>query len=69
MSESTKAETPYAVWCTGLMEEVPSCGKQFLSEEEYDRQMSRPNSMWRCPACGAEATWDDEHYERHEAKP
>lgn len=57
-------ESPYAVWCSGLMDDVPSCGKQLLTEKQYEQQMDHPNRRWHCPLCGAEASWDDEHYER-----
>ena len=33
---------PYAVIC-------PNHGQVFLSSPEYDWQMNRPNSLWRCP--------------------
>lgn len=40
-----------------------ACGQVALSEAEYDRQMSRPDSGWMCPQCGAPASFDDEAYE------
>lgn len=56
-------KTPWAVWCYGLMKEVPSCGQQFLTKDEYSRQLSRADQGWECPLCGADAEWDDSNYE------
>lgn len=36
---------------------------QDLGEEEYVRQMNRPNRPWQCPKCGDEARWCDKEYE------
>jgi len=47
----------YAVIC-------PVHGKVELSDEQYEHQMSRPDSLWRCP-CGEIALWDDETYEAY----
>lgn len=57
---STEAETPWAVIC-------PSHGKQFLTKENYDAQISRPDSRWQCPfpKCIAICEWDDDNYERY----
>lgn len=54
--------TPYMVRCR-------DCGPSFLTEQEYDRQMGRPNRLWQCPRCGDDASWDDENYERRAAHP
>lgn len=56
MSCLAARRTPYAVLCDDH-------GQQFLTAEQYDHQMSRPNSRWRCPRCGAPAHWDDDEYE------
>lgn len=60
----SREESPWAVMCDGVAEDLPSCGKVFLTESEYDAQMERPNSLWKCPFCGASAQWDDENYEK-----
>lgn len=52
------APTPYAVICR-------TDGQVFLTEDEYARQMSRPDSLWACPKCGEPAAFDDDHYERY----
>lgn len=39
--ESTKP-TPYAVTC-------PVHGRVYLTEEEYHRQMMKPDQVWACP--------------------
>lgn len=46
---------PYAIICA-------EHGQVFLLNEEYDFQMSRPDSYWRCPLCGEDASWDDYNY-------
>jgi hypothetical protein len=52
--DNTNDPTNYAVVCND------ECGLQFLSEEDYNRQMDRPDAFWRCPKCGGQAEWDDE---------
>lgn len=56
MSCLVARRTPYAVLCDDHRQ-------QFLTAEEYDYQMSRPDSLWRCPRCGESAYWDDDEYE------
>ena len=52
--------SPYAVLCShGLSHVRQRC---YLTAEQYDQQMSRPDSTWRCPVCGDEAQWDDQNY-------
>lgn len=51
--------TPYRVICRY------GCGGSFLTEEEYTRQMYRPNSLWQCPRCKGDANWDDDNYEKY----
>jgi len=46
--------SPYAVYCHG------DCGLVFLTDEQYDYQMNRPDSFWFCPHCGDSADWDDD---------
>lgn len=41
------------------------CGPQGLDQQEYTRQMLRPDSLWSCPVCGDDAYWDDDRYEAH----
>ena len=56
--------SPWAVYCfEGPIEGYPGCGKVYLTEHQYDVQMSAANKSWRCPNCGQEANWDDENYE------
>ena len=64
--QSTK-ETPYAVHC-------PKHGKVYLTQGEYGRQLSKPDSGWTCPVmsadpeefglCGRYSDWDDNQYEK-----
>lgn len=55
--------TPRVI-CNGHGVEGPGhilpCGVVDLTFEEYDYQMSRPDSTWRCPKCDASADWDDD---------
>lgn len=46
----------------GLTDEP--CGRVPLTGEEYDRQMSRPDTTWVCPKCGGYAWFDNEAHER-----
>lgn len=48
--------TPYAVLCNDH-------GQQFLTHEQYLRQLNRSDSLWACPRCGESAHWDDDEYE------
>ena len=34
-----------------------------LTEEEYLKQLDKPNQLWRCPQCGSVADWDDDSLE------
>jgi hypothetical protein len=52
----TAHRTPYAVLCDDH-------GQRFLTEEQYARQLNRPDSFWACPACGESSRWDDDEYE------
>lgn len=53
-------ETPWAVECN-------THGLVFLTEEEYNYQMNRPNSTWYCPISPGlcNAYWSDDNYEKH----
>lgn len=52
--------TPYAILC-----KTPTCGKVYLTEQEYLAQMSQPNLRWCCPVCDKVAEWDDETFEAY----
>lgn len=54
--EFTLGQHPYAVYCSHH-------GDINLTEVEYRRQMSRPDSRWACPICGDIAHWNDENYD------
>lgn len=55
---------PHAVICKD--NEIHSSPMRvFLSEEEYNRQMDRPDDTWSCPLCGSMATWDDDNLEKY----
>lgn len=51
-----RVRTPWAVNC-------PNHGLTFLTQEEYDLQMSRPDDPWVCPICNVLSTWSDNNYE------
>jgi endogenous inhibitor of DNA gyrase (YacG/DUF329 family) len=40
-----------------------NCGDVALTDEEYDEQMCNPDSLWECPLCGEQASWNDENYD------
>ena len=70
MNGESTTETPYAVQCTGSSNPhgATPCnggGLIFLTHEEYDRQMDRPDSFWQCPRCGGVAWWSDDNYEKY----
>ena len=50
--------TPYAVRCYYH-------GKVYLTSEEYNFQMNRPDRLWECPTCRDNAEWDDDNYEKY----
>jgi len=54
-------ETPHAVLCH-------EHGQQFLTDEQYNAQMMAADSLWICPVCGKNASWDDDHYEAYQNK-
>jgi hypothetical protein len=57
---------PYAVICDGeFCNGAQGKRRVFLTKEQYDKQMMRPDSTWRCPHCGEEAIWDDDNYEKY----
>ena len=55
-------KTPWAIWCK-YHDEV------FLTYREYVEQMSKPNSRWECPLCGATSGWVDKYLEEYEEDP
>jgi hypothetical protein len=40
-----------------------NCGNVALTDEQYDYEMSRPDSLWICPICNSTAIWDDDNYD------
>lgn len=57
------ARSLYAVICkTSDLHKTPM--RVFMTEEEYNRQMDRPNSLWQCPLCMNSADWDDDNFEK-----
>lgn len=42
------------------------CGPQFLTEDQYDKQMEDSSKGWRCPQCNCyPCNWDDEYFENN----
>lgn len=41
----------------------PIHGKVDIDTLEYDRQMEKPDVLWKCPKCGEVAQFDDERFE------
>lgn len=67
MAELLPTETVMAyaaVRCHG--DSVPGhcCGLVEIDEQEYMRQMMRPDSLWCCPNCGSTASFDDTYFEK-----
>jgi len=48
--------TPYAIIC-------PEHELVYLTHEEYDNQLMKPDHYWICPLDNHRAVWDDENYE------
>lgn len=42
----------------------PQHGDVDITEEEYEKQLDRPNQRWRCPLCGEESHFNDERFEQ-----
>jgi len=38
-------------------------GRQFLTDDEYGRQLCRPDDRWTCPRCRSVSNFDDDNYE------
>lgn len=51
----SKKNSPWAVICE-------EHGQMFLSKENYMKQLSNPDALWKCPICGVSASFDDENY-------
>ena len=79
MNRVSETATPWAVVCTDTTEDIGEdqdpllingCGKVYMTEEEYMRQLMRPHSTWTCPnGCHNEAYFDDEHHETFVEQP
>lgn len=54
-----KLPVPSDKWARVICDEH---GPQFITKEEYDRQISDPWHTWKCP-CRNHAEWDDEYWE------
>jgi hypothetical protein len=57
--EDQLPDAPYGIICE-------EHGKQGLSKESYELQMSMPDRGWICPIGQCYAEWDDERYEKSE---
>lgn len=56
--------TPFAILCHNTEAHDAPLTRVFLTEQNYNAQMKRPNSRWMCPACGeSPVDWDDDNYE------
>jgi hypothetical protein len=56
-SQDKNPKSPYGIICD-------NCGKQGLTQQNYEKQMWNADALWKCPNCGDTATWDDDRYER-----
>lgn len=65
MIEDKEPDSPYGIICS-------IHGKQGLTKENYELQMSLPDNLWMCPIQDCEANflgwvrWDDDRYEASE---
>lgn len=48
--------SPWAVIC-------PRHGRVYMTREVYELQLRAHDSLWLCPQCGQESTFDDETWE------
>lgn len=57
--------SPYLVHCE-KDEDFGSCGESsYLTAEQYDRQMLKPDKPWACPQCGCyPCAFDDDNFEK-----
>lgn len=54
----------FAILCHNFEAHDSELTRVFLTEQNYDQQMARPNARWRCPACGeSPVDWDDDNFE------
>jgi hypothetical protein len=56
--------TPWATKCVGD-NIMAGCGVVYMTKDEYTRQLSNPDSTWRCSNCGCEAAWSDFVFQAH----
>lgn len=38
-------------------------GRVDIDQAEYERQLAMPHAMWRCPACGNVASFDEDRFD------
>lgn len=57
-----RKRTPWAIICKDDYPDL-SHGLVYLTKDEYERQLSAPHSLWKCPICRCSAQWDDDNYE------
>lgn len=48
------SKTPYFFRCAENIVGERGCGLIQYTYSEYDRQLSQPNKLWRCPQCGSD---------------
>jgi hypothetical protein len=70
MAAVSEKPTPYAIICSGDPDIGHNgCGKVYLTDAEYDRQMMAADQTWRCPVCQfGLAQFDDENFESFDTK-
>lgn len=62
--------TPFAILCHNTEAHDAPLTRVFLTERNYDFQMSRSDSRWQCPSCGeCPVDWDDDNFEAAYAGP
>lgn len=63
MSDQDNEYARLVCYASGLGDDVPACGEVLISEQEYMKQMSRPNAGWHCPQCAGLVNFDDDYFE------
>lgn len=63
-------KSPYLIHCSDDLGDLQfgTCGQStYLTEAEYEAQLSDGDKGWRCPNCRCyPCEWDDANFEKHQ---